>query len=135
MLTTASQIARSLFTSTNYETSPYRSDVQYVTDLYYAYLQRGPDDSGLNFWTGLAAGGVTNRTNVCNAFEASSEFQTLVATLYGTAASDNERTEHFFNDFYLGAYGRNATSTELQQQRDALNTAAGSGTGSGADAG
>ncbi len=127
LLTTASQIARSLFTSTNYETSPYRSDVQYVTDLYYAYLQRGPEDSGLNFWTGQAAGGVTNRTNVCNAFEASSEFQTLVATLYGTAASDNERTEHFVNDFYLGAYGRNATATELQQQRDALNAAAAQG--------
>jgi hypothetical protein len=62
--------------------------------------------------------------NVCNAFEASGEFQTLVATLYGTAASDNERTEHLVNNFYLGAYGRDATSTELQQQRDALNTAA-----------
>ena len=121
LLTIASQIARSLFTSTNYETSPYRSDVQYVTDLYYAYLQRGPDDSGLNFWAGQAA---SSRVNVCNAFEASGEFQTLVATLYGTAASDNERTEHFVNDFYLGAYGRNATATELQQQRDALNAAA-----------
>ncbi len=61
---------------------------------------------------------------MCNAFEASGEFQTLVANLYGTAASDNERTEHFVNNFYLGAYGRDATSTELQQQRDALNTAA-----------
>ena len=48
--------------------------------------------------------------NVCNAFEASSEFATLVATLYGTAASDNERTEPFVNNFYLGAYGRNANS-------------------------
>jgi hypothetical protein len=31
------------------------------------------------------------------------------------------------NNFYLGAYGRNATSTELQQQRDALNAAAAQG--------
>ncbi|MGH9874726.1 MAG: DUF4214 domain-containing protein [Pyrinomonadaceae bacterium] len=76
---------------------------------------------GLNFWAGQAAG---SRVNVCNAFEASGEFQTLVANLYGTAASDNERTEHFVNNFYLGAYGRGATSTELQQQRDALNAAA-----------
>src|SRR5205814_7037376 len=66
----------------------------------------------------------SGRANVCNAFEASGEFQTLVATLYGTATSDNQRTESFVNDFYLGAYGRNATSTELQQQRDALNAAA-----------
>jgi RHS repeat-associated protein len=48
----------------------------------------------------------------------------LVANLYGTAASDNERTEHFVNNFYRGAYGRDATSTEIQQQRDALNAAA-----------
>jgi hypothetical protein len=52
---------------------------------------------------------------------------TLVATLYGTAASDNERTDHFVNNFYLGARGTNATPTELQQQRDALNTAAAQG--------
>ena len=120
--TVANQIARSLFTSTNYETlPPARTEVQYVTDLYYAYLQRAPDDSGLGFWTGQAAG---SRVNVCNAFEASGEYLALVANLYGTAASDNERTEHFVNDFYLGAYGRFATPSELQQQRDALNVAA-----------
>jgi RHS repeat-associated protein len=127
LLTTASQIARSLFTSTNYETSPpARSDIQYVSDLYYAYLQRGPDDSGLNWWA-VTVLPTSSRENVCNAFEASAEFQTLVATLYGTAASDNERTEHLVNNFYLGAYGRNATSAELQQQRDALNAAAAQG--------
>jgi RHS repeat-associated protein len=124
VLTTATQIARSLFTSTNYETSPYRSDIQYTADLYYAYLQRGPDDSGLNFWAGQAA---SSRVNVCNAFEASGEFQTLVTTLYGTSTSDNQRTEQLVNNFYLGAYGRNATSTELQQQRDDLNAAAAQG--------
>jgi|GEM_PF-3688565 len=125
LLTVASQIARSLFTSTGYETTPYRSDAQYVADLYTAYLQRGPDDGGLGWWTGQVPG--SGRANVCNAFEGSSEFATLVATLYGTATSDNERTEHYVNNFYLGAYGRNATSTELQQQRDALNAAAAQG--------
>ncbi len=125
LLTSAGQLARSLFTSTNYETSaPARTDSQYVSDLYYAYLQRGPDDSGLGWWTGQAA---SSRVNVCNGFEASAEFQTRVATLYGTAASDNERTEHLVNNFYLGARGTNATPTELQQQRDALNTAAAQG--------
>src|SRR3979411_2156190 len=113
LLTVASQLARSLFTSTSYETAPYRSDVQYVADLYYAYLQRGPDDGGLNFWAGQAA---SSRANVCNAFEASGEFQTLVATLYGTSANDNQRTENLVNNFYLGAYGRSANATELQQQ-------------------
>src|SRR5438105_1462184 len=53
-----------------------------------------------------------------NAFQASGEFSALTSTLYGSATSDNQRTESFVNNFYLGAYGRNATSTELQQQRD-----------------
>ena len=68
-----------------------------------------------------------NRINVLNAFQASGEFSALTSTLYGSATSDNQRTESFVNNFYLGAYGRNATSTELQQQRDALNAAAGQG--------
>jgi RHS repeat-associated protein len=124
LLAKAKEIARGLFLQTAYETSPYRSDPQYVTDLYYAYLQRGPDDSGLNWWLGQLSWG---RSYACDAFEASSEFQTLVSTLYGSAASDNERTEHFVNNFYLGAYGRFATASELQQQRDALNAAAAQG--------
>jgi hypothetical protein len=131
LLTVASQIARAVFTSTNYETSPYRCDTQYVADLYCAYLQRAPDDGGLGFWAGQAA---SSRVNVCNAFEGSGEFQTLVATLYGTSTSDNQRTENFVNNFYLGASGQAATSTQLQQQRDALNTAAAQGSLSGAGA-
>ncbi|MFN2530657.1 MAG: hypothetical protein ABR555_05095 [Pyrinomonadaceae bacterium] len=35
---------RGLFLQTNYERS--RSDTQYVTDVYYAYLQRGPARPG-----------------------------------------------------------------------------------------
>jgi RHS repeat-associated protein len=124
LYSTAAAMARSLFASTTYETNPNRSDGQYVADLYYAYLHRAPDDSGLAFWTGNAAGGVQNRMNVLNAFEGSAEFQTLVSTVYGTASSDNERTEHFVNNFYLAVFGVNATPTQLQQQRDRLNNAA-----------
>jgi len=87
-------------------------------------LHRAPDDSGLGFWASAAAGGVQNRINVLNGFEASGEFQTLVSTLYGTASNDNQRTEHFVDNFYLAALARHATSTELQQQRDRLNNAA-----------
>jgi RHS repeat-associated protein len=124
LLTTASQIARGLFTSTNYETTGGRSDRQYTTDLYYAYLQRGPDDSGLNWWAPQAT---QSRARVCDAFETSSEFAALVSTLYGVAASDNERTEHFVNGFYLGALGRSASAAEMQQQRDSLNRAVAQG--------
>jgi RHS repeat-associated protein len=125
LLQKAKDMARALFTQTSYETSPARSDAQYVTDLYYAYTQRGPDSSGLSFWAGKVA--TDGRSSVCNGFEASSEFAALVSTLYGAATSDDQRTDHFVNDFYLAAYGRNATSTELQQQRDALDAAAAQG--------
>ncbi|MCA1614559.1 MAG: DUF4214 domain-containing protein, partial [Acidobacteria bacterium] len=80
LLQKAKEIARSLFTQTAYETSPYRSDSQYVTDLYYAYLHRAPDTPGLNNWTAAAAGSVTNRSNVCDAFQESAEFSALVST-------------------------------------------------------
>jgi RHS repeat-associated protein len=124
LLTKATEIARALFVSTTYETSPSRSDTQYVADLYYAYLHRAPDDSGLGFWAGGAAGSLQNRINVLSAFEGSDEFHALVSTLYGSASSDNDRTEHFVNNFYLASLGRAATSTELQSQRDRLNNAA-----------
>jgi RHS repeat-associated protein len=121
----AAQVARSLFLQTGYETSPYRTDAQYVTDLYYAYLQRAADDGGLGWWVQQLPG--SGRANVCNAFEASPEFQAVVSTLYGTATSDDQRTDAFIERFYIGAYGRVATESELQQWRGSLNAAAAQG--------
>ena len=125
LLTAVSQLARSLFTSTNYEYNTGRSDSQYTADLYYAYLQRGPDDGGLGWWVSQIPG--SGRANVCNAFEGSSEFQTLVSTLYGSASSDNQRAEDFVTKAYRGALGRDPNSTELQTNRDALNSAVAQG--------
>lgn len=128
LLQRAKEVARSLFTQSLYETSPARTERQYVTDLYYTYLQRAPDDAGLAHWTAAAAaGGVTNRSYVCDAFQESPEFATLVSTLYGTALSDDERTETFINRFYLGATGAPATPAQLQQRRAELNAAAAQG--------
>jgi hypothetical protein len=59
------------------------------------------------------------RYNVLLGFQYSGEFQTLVSTLYGTATSDNQRTEHIVNNFYLGALGRDANSSELARTRRA----------------
>jgi len=122
LLTTASQIARSLFTSlTTRRPSQTLICNRLVLCLFAARAGRPRVDLVSEFKFRQ------RRANVCNGFDASGEFQTLVATLYGSAASDNERTEHFVNNLYLGAYGRNANSTELQQQRDSLNTAAAQG--------
>jgi len=123
LLGTAKQVARALFTQTAYETaSPARTDAQYVGDLYYTYLQRAADDSGLNWWVSQLAS--KGRSGVCDDFQNSIEFDVLVTTLYGSSTSDNQRTEQFVTNFYLGAYGRFPNSTELQQGRDQLNAAA-----------
>ncbi len=124
LLVKAKEIARALFVQTNYETNPYRTDTQYVTDLYYAYLQRGPDAGGLSWWSGQAAGSLQNRINVLNAFEASSEFQTLANTLYGTATSDGQRTENFVTNFYQGAFSAPPSPTQLATESATLNNAA-----------
>jgi RHS repeat-associated protein len=127
LLQTAKNIARTLFTQTTYETSPYRTEAQYVADLYYTYLQRAPDDSGLSGWAGAAAGGATNRSNVCDGFQESAEFAVVVSTLYGTSGSDDERTDAFINKFYLAATGAFASPSDLQQKRAQLNAAAAQG--------
>src|SRR5436190_21432347 len=46
LLSDATNLAVSLFASTNYGYNTSRSDVQFVADLYYTYLQREPDDGG-----------------------------------------------------------------------------------------
>ncbi len=125
LLTSARAISRALFESAEYIARG-RTDVQYVTDLYNSYLQRGPDPGGLNWW-------VTNTQNngrgaTLNAFEVCSEFATLASTVYGTASGgENQRVEHFVWQFYLGALQREPTSTEMQQQTARLNNAAAQG--------
>ncbi len=57
------------------------SNTQFVTNLYEAFLQRGPDAGGLGFWSGQASVG-SGRQNVLNAFAASSAFRELAGTLY-----------------------------------------------------
>lgn len=119
-------MARSLFTQTFYETlSPARTDTQYISDLYYSYMQRAADDSGLGWWVSQLAS--KGRSGVCDDFQNSIEFDALVTTLYGDATSDDQRTEKFVNNLYLGAYGSFATPAQLQQRRDQLNAAAAQG--------
>src|SRR5260370_11750580 len=57
------------------------SNTQYVTNLYEAFLQRGPDAGGLTFWSGGATPG-TGRQNVLNAFATCPAFRDLSGTLY-----------------------------------------------------
>jgi RHS repeat-associated protein len=122
LLAAAKSVARGLFESSEYAARG-RTDSQYVTDLYNAYLQRAPDTSGLNFWVQDVQN--NGRGHTLNAFEVSTEFATMAETVYGTAsAGDNQREDHFIDQLYLGAYNRFPNSTEKQQQEQRLNNAA-----------
>jgi hypothetical protein len=56
------------------------SDQQFVTNLYEAFMQRGPDAGGLGFWASIAGGG--NRQAVLNAFAPCGSARELAGTLY-----------------------------------------------------
>jgi YD repeat-containing protein len=97
LIAQAQSLGAQLFTSTEYAARN-RSDSDYVSDLYWAYLQRAPDQGGLNFWTGpIAACGsdqqcrATKRAETRVSFDQSDEFKEKVRRLCGTssAASDN----------------------------------------------
>jgi RHS repeat-associated protein len=67
-----------IFQSTNYNSS--RTNQQYVTDLYVAFLQRQPDGPGLNYWANNVA--VNGRPATLEAFKVSTEYTALAGTLY-----------------------------------------------------
>jgi hypothetical protein len=58
-----------------------RSDAQYVGDLYNAFLRRGGELSGVQFWIGQVATKAQTREQVRKAFVASLEFSTRVAAV------------------------------------------------------
>jgi hypothetical protein len=58
-----------------------RTNAQYVGDLYNAFLRRGGDLSGVQFWIDELDTGARSRENVRQAFVASSEFQARVGAI------------------------------------------------------
>jgi YD repeat-containing protein len=76
MVETAHYLGGALFLSSEYSAS---TNTDYVTDLYWAYLQRAPDSSGLSFWTGEA--NTYGREAVRYAFAESGEFSDLVTSV------------------------------------------------------
>ncbi len=97
----AQELGRTLFESTMYAERN-RSNQEYVYDLYRAYLQRGPEPAGWDYWTSAVAS--QGRESVRNGFAYSSEFGTVVSRLVpnGTAGSNPQslltaRVEPFNN--------------------------------------
>jgi hypothetical protein len=84
LLAQARALGRSLFQSPAYA-SLNRSDEDFVTDLYAAYLQRSPDPQGYEFWLATLrsdnAQGLNGREHLFQGFEFSIEFMNLVNSL------------------------------------------------------
>jgi hypothetical protein len=66
-----------------------RTDVQFVTDVYVAFLNRMPDAGGATYWTGLLGSGLP-RNVVLNSFLFGSEFNATMQSLFGTGVSRSE---------------------------------------------
>ena len=120
LLTAAQTLESNLINSGSYATN-----TLYVTALYYAYLQRGPDSGGLSWW--LNDANTNGRAHTLSAFAGSSGFQTLVAGVYGTDSTDDTRAQRFVKDMYDGATGVDPTSTQMQQGVQSLDAAAAQG--------
>jgi hypothetical protein len=58
-----------------------RSNAQYVGDLYNAFLRRGGDLDGVNFWIGQIANATRTREQVRIQFRDSPEFQSKVSAI------------------------------------------------------
>jgi RHS repeat-associated protein len=78
----AETFGRSLFTAQVNDAG--LSNTQFVTNLYEAFLQRGPDAGGLSFWSGQATVG-TGRQNVLSQFATCGPFRELAGALYREA--------------------------------------------------
>jgi len=74
----ARELGMTLFESAEYAARN-RSDTDYVYDLYWTYLMRYPDYGGWQFWTSQVPS--MGRENVRHAFDESTEFINLIATI------------------------------------------------------
>jgi hypothetical protein len=80
-----------------------KTDSAFVTDVYAAFLQRAPDQAGLDFWLAQLSAGLT-RNMVITQFAYSPEFALYMQNLFGT---DTTRPENnLLNDLYRGFLNR-----------------------------
>jgi hypothetical protein len=95
-LAQARALARALFQSGEY-LSLNRSDEDFVTDLYAAYLEREPDEGGYNFWLSILrddnANGRDGREHLLQGFEYSTEFANVVDSIVMTTTAACDATQ------------------------------------------
>jgi hypothetical protein len=76
-----------------------KTDEQYLADLYWTFLGRGPDAEGETFWLDQLAGGLT-RNMVLNNFVFSPEFRDYMVEIFGDSGVRPEY--NLVNDQYRG---------------------------------
>jgi hypothetical protein len=80
-----------------------RSDSQFVSDVYVAFLNRTPDSGGLTYWSGQLGSGLP-RNVVLNSFLFAPEFGAVMQSLFGTGTSRSEVST--IVDLYGGLFRR-----------------------------
>ena len=94
--------ARLFFTCQEYQDKN-KTDSEFVTDLYQTFLQREPDQDGLNYWVSQLSQGLT-RDILITTFAYCDEFKAYMTTQFG---ADTTRPENnMVNDFYRGFLNR-----------------------------
>jgi hypothetical protein len=95
LIAAGQNMGRTLFQSQEY-VNRYRSDRDYVYDLYKAFLQREPDQGGWDFWTGGV--GRDGRAAVLEAFVVCDEYRNDLTLVYNAASFDadaDQLPDHF----------------------------------------
>jgi hypothetical protein len=93
--------ARFFFNTGEY-TNKNKTNAQFVTDLYQAFLQREPDQGGLNYHVGRLS--CLSRDMLITDFAYTPEFQQYMTNIFGP---DTTRPENnLVNDFYRGLLNR-----------------------------
>lgn len=123
LLQAARGLADSLFNSQEYALRG-RTDPQFVTDLYWTYLQRAPEASGLQAWVNAIP--VYGRPAVRDGFAHSPEFDAIMSRVYGLSASEDQRTELFVYHMFT-ALGRDPSAAEISARVARVNAAASQG--------
>lgn len=115
LIAAAQNMGRALFQSQEYINRA-RSDRDYVSDLYWAWLQRAPDQGGWDFWTGGV--GRDGRGAVLNAFEVAGESHDMLRNLCNIAYQDadgdylNDGFENRLADAFTPIYHISAYETD-----------------------
>lgn len=95
LIAAAQALGTDLFTRSEYTNT---DATQFVTDLYWGYLQRAPDSGGLNFWRDQITVYGSTWANVRHAFEVCTEFQENVASLCTSTSSTSASLKYVLTD-------------------------------------